>query len=252
MRILVTNDDGIHAQGLTVLEEIARQISDDVWTVAPETEQSGASHSITLADPLRMRQVASHRYAVKGSPADCVLMAVKKILPDVPDLILSGVNRGQNIADDVTYSGTIAAAMEGTALGIRSIALSQSYGIESSRDIPWEVAAEHGAGVIDRLHSLNLGPEVLLNVNFPDCKPQQVEGTSVTRQGKRDQNLVMIDERTDARGRQYYWLGFRRELSNPAEGTDLKAVYGRQISVTPLHMNLTQLDAMDSLRKVLE
>jgi 5'-nucleotidase len=118
--------------------------------------------------------------------------------------------------------------------------------------VPWEVSAAHGAGIVDRLHSLNLGPEVLLNVNFPDCKPDEVEGANVTRQGKRDQNLVMIDERTDARGRNYYWLGFRRELSNPAEGTDLKAVYNRRISVTPLHMNLTQLDAMDSLRKALE
>ncbi len=252
MRILVTNDDGINATGLTVLEDIAHKISDDVWTVAPETEQSGASHSISLAEPLRLREVESHRFAVKGSPADCVLMAVKQVLPDVPDLVLSGVNRGQNIADDVTYSGTIAAAMEGTALGIRSIALSQCYGIESGRDIPWQVAASHGAEVVQRLFPLNLGPEVLLNVNFPDCQPDQVEGVSVTRQGKRDQTLVTVNARTDPRGRDYYWLGFKRELSKPAEGTDLKAVYHRRISVTPLHMNLTQLDAIEALRAVFE
>ena len=252
MRILVTNDDGITSAGLEVLETIAHQLSGDVWTVAPETEQSGASRSISLSDPLRLRELGGNRFAVKGSPADCVLMATRKIMPDTPDLVLSGVNRGQNIADDVTYSGTIAAAMEGTALGIKSIALSQAYGIESGRNVPWEVASEHGAAIVEKLYELNLGPEVLLNVNFPDCRPEQVEGTSVTRQGKRDQNLMLVDERTDARGRNYYWLGFRRELSNPADGTDLKAVYNRRISVTPLHMNLTQLEAMEALRSAIE
>ena len=252
MRILISNDDGINAPGLEVLEHIAGQLSDDVWVVAPETEQSGASHSISLADPLRLREHTTRRYSVQGSPADCVLMAVRKIMPDVPDLLLSGVNRGQNIADDVTYSGTIAAAMEGTALGIKSMALSQCYGIESGRDLRWEVGRNHGAGVVSKLMPLDLGPGVLLNINFPDCEPDQVVGSAVTRQGKRDQNLLIVDERVDARGRDYYWLGFRREMSNPADGTDLKAVYSRQISVTPLHMNLTQIEAMEPLRAVLE
>lgn len=252
MRILVSNDDGIHAPGLEALEHIAGQLSDDVWVVAPETEQSGASHSISLADPLRMREHSVRRYSVQGSPADCVLMAVRKIMPDVPDLLLSGVNRGQNIADDVTYSGTIAAAMEGTALGVKSIALSQCYGIESGRELRWEVARNHGADVVSKLMPLDLGPGVLLNINFPDCEPDQVAGVAVTRQGKRDQNMLIVDERVDARGRDYFWLGFRREMSNPADGTDLKAVYSRQISVTPLHMNLTQIEAMEPLRAVLE
>ena len=251
MRILVSNDDGINSPGLEVLEAIAGDLSDDVWVVAPETEQSGASHSISLADPLRMRELSARKYAVKGSPADCVLMAVRKIMPDVPDLLLSGVNRGQNIADDVTYSGTIAAAMEGTALGIKSMALSQSYGIESGRELRWEVARQHGAALVERLAPLDLGPGVLLNVNFPDCVAGEVDGIAVTRQGKRDQNLLMVDERVDARGRNYYWLGFKREMSDPADGTDLKAVYSRQISVTPLHMNLTQIEAMEALRAAL-
>ncbi len=252
MRILVSNDDGINAPGLKVLEHIAAQLSDDVWVVAPETEQSGASHSISLADPLRLRKHSARRYSVQGSPADCVLMAVRKIMPDVPDLLLSGVNRGHNIADDVTYSGTIAAAMEGTALGIRSMALSQCYGIESGRELRWEIGREHGANVVEKLMPLDLGPGVLININFPDCELDQVAGIAVTRQGKRDQNNLIVDERVDARGRDYYWLGFRREASNPADGTDLKAVFSRQISVTPLHMNLTQIEAMEPLRAALE
>ncbi len=252
MRILVSNDDGIGAPGLAVLEHIAGTLSDDVWVVAPETEQSGASHSISLADPLRLREHSAQRYSVQGSPADCVLMAVKKIMPDVPDLLLSGVNRGQNIADDVTYSGTIAAAMEGTALGIKSMALSQGYGVESGRELRWEVARDHGPGIVERLMSLDLGPGVFLNINFPDCKTDDVVGIAVTRQGKRDQNMLIVDERVDARGRNYYWLGFAREMSKPAEGTDLKAVYSRQISVTPLHMNLTQIEAMEALRAALD
>ncbi|MGI9464489.1 MAG: 5'/3'-nucleotidase SurE [Aestuariivirgaceae bacterium] len=252
MRILVSNDDGRNAPGLEVLEQIAGQLSDDVWVVAPETEQSGASHSISLSDPLRLHEHSARRYSVQGSPADCVLMAVRKIMPDVPDLLLSGVNRGQNIADDVTYSGTIAAAMEGTALGIKSMALSQSYGIESGKELRWDVGRDHGADIVERLMPLDLGPGVLLNINFPDCMPEEVTGIAVTRQGKRDQNMLIVDERVDARGRNYYWLGFRREMSKPADGTDLKAVYSRQISVTPLHMNLTQIEAMEALRAALD
>src|SRR5215469_4215337 len=131
LRILVTNDDGIHAPGLAVAEKIARALSDDVWVVAPETEQSGASHSLTLTQPLRLRQIDAKRYAVTGTPTDCVMMAVAHVMEkSPPNLVLSGVNRGSNIADDVTYSGTIAGAMEGTALGIASVALSQAYGFE--------------------------------------------------------------------------------------------------------------------------
>lgn len=252
LRILVTNDDGIYAPGLQVLERIAHALSDDVWVVAPEGEQSGASHSLTLADPLRLRDYGDRRYAVRGTPTDCVVMAVKSVMDRPPELVLSGVNRGQNLADDVTYSGTIAAAMEGTALGIRSIALSQSYGIVQPRKLRWETAEQHGPALIRRLHRIDLGPGVLLNVNFPDCEPDEVKGVEVTRQGKRDENLLLVDERVDARGTTYYWLGFRREMSNPAKGTDLRAIYENQISVTPLHLNLTQLEAMEALRGIID
>ncbi len=248
-RILLANDDGINAPGLEVLEAIAAELSDDVWVVAPEREQSGAGRSISLSHPLRMRKLGPRKYAVEGTPADSVLMGVRHIMPDEPDLILSGVNRGQNIADDVTYSGTIAAAMEGTALGIKSFALSQTYGINGS-DVPWDTGRAHGADVVRRLADVNIGPGVLLNINFPDCAPDEVKGTEFTRQGKRDQNLLMLDQRTDARGRDYFWIGFKRHQSKPPAGTDLHAVYNGMISVTPLHTNLTQLDTLVHLNSL--
>src|SRR5580658_7485401 len=138
MRILVTNDDGIHAPGLVAAEKIARALCGDVWVVAPETEQSGASHSLTLALPLRLREIDSRRFAVSGTPTDCVMMAIAELMTDSrPTLVLSGVNRGANLADDVTYSGTIAGAMEGTALGVPSIALSQAFGMSEGREVDW-------------------------------------------------------------------------------------------------------------------
>ncbi|WP_374334199.1 5'/3'-nucleotidase SurE, partial [Aestuariivirga sp.] len=245
MRILVTNDDGIHAPGLETLERIARTLTDDVWIVAPAEENSGAGHSLSLAEPIRYRKIAERRFEVAGTPTDCVVMAARKILPGDPDLVLSGVNRGQNIADDVTYSGTIAAAMEGTQLGFKSIALSQVTGIHGN-GFSYEVAEHHGPAVVKKLLKFSFGPGMLLNVNFPDCRADEVQGVEVTRQGKRDVNLLHVDERVDMRGNNYYWLGFKRERGNPPVGTDLWAAFNRRISVTPLHMNLTQLEALDA------
>jgi 5'/3'-nucleotidase len=250
--ILVTNDDGIHAAGLQSLEKIARELSPDVWVVAPETEQSGKSHSLTLNDPLRMRKIDDRHVAVHGTPADCVILAVRKVMPVMPDLVLSGVNRGQNMADDVTYSGTIAAAMEGTSIGLKSIALSQAFGLRSADGLSYDVAEAHGPQVLRKLFAADLGPGALININFPDCRPEEVRAVEVTRQGKRDQNLLLVDERIDTRGRAYYWLGFKREKSKPAPGTDLHAVLNRSISITPLHMNLTQIDAMEVLRSMID
>src|SRR5215208_371742 len=246
--ILVTNDDGIHAPGLISLERIARSLSPDVWVVAPELEQSGKSHSLSLSDPLRMRRIDDRHVAVHGTPADCVILAVRKVMPAMPDLVLSGVNRGQNMADDVTYSGTIAAAMEGTSIGLRSIALSQVLGVRNRDGLNYDVAEAHGARVLRKLYGADFGPGTLININFPDCLPEEVKAVEVTRQGKRDQNLLVVDERVDTRGRPYYWLGFKRERSKPSPGTDLFAVSNRCISVTPLHMNMTQIDAMEILR----
>ncbi len=248
IRILLSNDDGINAPGLQSLEKIARSISDDVWIVAPETEESGASRKLTLTMPLRIRELGPKRFAVQGTPTDCVLLGVNHVLKGKPPaLVLSGVNRGANIADDVTYSGTIAAAMEGTALGIPSIALSQAYGFEEGREVRWACCEAFGAPVIRRLLEAGWAKDVLMNVNFPDRAPQDVSRIEVTRQGKRDQSLANLIERVDGRGNPYFWLGFSRVLSNPPEGTDLRAIYDGRISVTPLHMNLTEDRAREAL-----
>jgi 5'-nucleotidase len=249
MRILITNDDGIHAPGLAVAEKIARALSDDVWVVAPETEQSGASHSLTLTLPLRMRRIEEKRFAISGTPTDSIMMAVAEVMKDArPDLVLSGVNRGSNIADDITYSGTIAGAMEGCAIGIPSVALSQAYGFEDRREVPWDCAEKHGPGLIDRLVKAGWPEGVLININFPDCAPDAVKGVEVTEQGKRDLQTAAIERRMDARNMPYYWIGFRRVRSNPPKGSDLAALYANRISITPLHLNLTEFRVRDHLQ----
>ena len=253
MRILVTNDDGIHSPGLIVAENIARAICDDVWVVAPENEQSGASHSLTLSSPLRMRKMDERHYAVSGTPTDCVMMACLHLLKDnPPTLILSGVNWGSNMADDVTYSGTIAGAMEGCALGIPSVALSQSYDEASRLNIDWSAGEAHGADVVRRLVEAGWPQGTLMNVNFPACPAAEVKGVSVVPQGKYDLQSTDIEERMDARQRPYYWIGLRRRRAKPPENTDLGAVYGDRIAVTPLHLNLTELSVLDRLRGALK
>src|SRR6476646_4186333 len=170
MRILITNDDGIHAPGLDVCEEIARGLSDDVWIVAPESDQSGVSHSLSLNDPLRLRQIEEKRYAVKGTPTDCVVMGIRHILHDNrPDLVLSGVNRGRNVAEDVSYSGTIAGAIEGTILGFPSFALSLSFSATTRQKPYWETAVRFGPEVIRKVLAAGIPRGVLINVNCPDC-----------------------------------------------------------------------------------
>ena len=187
MRILLTNDDGIHAPGLKVLEAIARQFSDDIWIVAPAEEQSGAGHSLTLTAPVRLRQYDERRFAVSGTPTDSVTMALRKVLPAAPDVILSGVNRGANLGDDVTYSGTVAAAIEGALAGIRSIALSQVYAKEGIGDaVPFGAAAGWGARVIAPLLQAPFAARTLMNVNFPPITADAVKGIRACRQGFHD------------------------------------------------------------------
>ncbi len=249
MRILITNDDGVHAPGLEVLERIARRLTDDVWTVAPETDQSGVAHSLSLSDPLRLRPISERRFAVRGTPTDCVIMGVRKILKDrKPDLVLSGVNRGQNCAEDVTYSGTIAGAMEGTILGIPSIALSQGYGIVTARTAPhWATAETHAPALLKKLVAAGVPAGTLLNVNFPDCPPDEVMGVAITAQGARSAELIGLDARIDARGNPYYWIAFQRGAYTPGAGTDLLALAQNRISVTPLRLDLTDEPTMTRL-----
>jgi 5'-nucleotidase len=253
MRILLTNDDGIHAEGLESLEKIARTLTDDVWIVAPEYEQSGASRALTLADPLRVRKVADRKWAVTGTPTDCVMLGIRNLVEGkAPDLVLSGVNRGQNIAEDVTMSGTVAGAIEGMALGIPSIALSQSMLAFHDEVIPfWETAETYGPGIVKRLIEIGWPKDVIMNVNFPSRPPEEVTAVEVTRQGFRDMHIRKAERRTDLRGRDYYWMGFSGQLSNPAEGTDLKATYEGRISVTPLHIDLTHNETVHALKGLL-
>ncbi|MBI1406098.1 MAG: 5'/3'-nucleotidase SurE [Caulobacter sp.] len=253
MRILLTNDDGIHAEGLAALETIARALTDDVWVVAPEYEQSGASRALTLADPLRVRKINDRKWAVTGTPTDCVMLAVRNLVEGkAPDLVLSGVNRGQNIAEDVTMSGTVAGAIEGMALGIPSIALSQSMlAFHDEVKAYWETAEAYGPGIVKRLLEIGWPRDVIMNVNFPSRPPEEVTAVEVTRQGFRDMHIRSAEKRTDLRGRDYYWMGFSGKLSNPAEGTDLRATYEGRISVTPLHIDLTHNETVHAMKGVL-
>ncbi|MCY1744672.1 5'/3'-nucleotidase SurE [Ensifer sp. SL37] len=250
MRILLTNDDGIHAEGLSVLERVARTISDDVWVVAPEADQSGLAHSLTLSEPLRLRQIAEKRFALRGTPTDCVIMAVRKVLDRKPDLVLSGVNIGANMADDVTYSGTVAGAIEGTLQGIRSIALSQAYNHAVRKTVPWDVVETHAPALVRKLMKVDLPDGTLLNVNFPNCSADAIAGTEVTSQGKLDFGLS-IDERTDGRGFPYFWLRFGERFGDFRAGTDIHALRENMISVTPLKLDLTDYSVHDRLARAL-
>ncbi|WP_431017444.1 5'/3'-nucleotidase SurE [Bradyrhizobium pachyrhizi] len=242
MRILCTNDDGIHAPGLQVVEQIARALSDDVWIVAPELDQSGVSHSLSLNDPLRLREVSPRHFAVRGTPTDCVIMGARHILGEkLPDLVLSGVNKGRNVAEDVVYSGTIAGALEGTILGFPSFALSQEFSIETRNAPLWDTALRFGPDIIRKVIGAGVPRNTVINVNFPSCMPDDVKGIRITRQGKRNQGFLKIDRRHDGRGNPYFWIGFERAamMDAPAEGTDLAALAARYVSVTPLRLDRT-------------
>ena len=240
MRILITNDDGIHAPGLAVLERIARTLSDDIFVVAPEYDQSGVAHSLSLNDPLRLRKISGRHFAVRGTPTDCVIMGVRKLLDGVnPDLVLSGVNNGQNVADDITYSGTVAGALEGASLGLPSIALSQAYGPVGHDEAFWDCAETHAPGLIGKILGLGIPQGIVINVNFPACPPEAVRGVAATSQGRRDAQTVTVEERADGRGKPYYWISVARGNETPGLGTDLAALAQNTISVTPLRLDLT-------------
>jgi 5'-nucleotidase len=240
MRILLTNDDGIHAPGLEVLEAIARTFSDDIWIVAPAEEQSGAGHSLTLGSPVRLRRYSERRFAVSGTPTDSVMMALRTVMQDKPDLILSGINRGANLGDDVTYSGTVSAAIEGALAGIRSIALSQVYAKEGMGDaVPFAAAQAWGAKAIAPLLGAPFAPRTLVNINFPAIPADQVQGIRVVRQGFHDYARGSVVEGTDPRGYQYYWFGLHGIEHTPGHASDLEAIQDGYVSVTPLQLDLT-------------
>lgn len=234
MRILVSNDDGIEAAGIHALEAALAPLG-EVWVVAPETEQSGTSHSISLHHPLRIRPRGERRFSVDGTPADSVYLAVNHLMRNQrPDLMVSGINHGANLADDVTYSGTVAAAMEASMLGLPAVAFSLCQ-----RGGPWDFApaARFARSLVEALATRRLAPGVLLNVNVP--RDSDGESYRVTRQGKRAYGAEVI-EKTDPRGRPYYWIGGDELAHEHLPGSDANAVYDEQvISVTPLHLDLT-------------
>ena len=247
-RILVSNDDGINSSGIRVLEKIARALSDDVWVVAPELEQSGASHSLTTRRPLRLHEIAPRRYAVDGAPTDCIVLAVKRLLRDrPPDLVLSGINAGSNVGEDLTYSGTVAAAMEATLLGIPAVALSQDF--RDGAPIPWETGDAFGPDVIRRLLRRPWPDSTLFNINFPAVPPAAARGYAATSQGKREiaDNLMEV---VDPRGRPYYWIGPVREAGGAHPGTDVAALLDHKVSITPIHLDLTNVPVLAALHEV--
>ncbi|MBD2842743.1 5'/3'-nucleotidase SurE [Erythrobacter rubeus] len=248
MRILLTNDDGYHAPGFEVLEEIARQFSDDIWVCAPSEEQSGAGHSLTLNHPVRLQQFAERRFAVTGTPTDSVMMALREVMDGPPDLILSGVNRGANLGDDITYSGTVSAAIEGALAGVRAIALSQVYSRESAGNGDLFAAArEWGPKVLKPLLDAPFDDRTLVNINFPPRAPDDVQGIRVVRQGFHDYSRGSIVEGKDPRGHRYFWFGLHAIEHTLDQGTDLEAIDDGYIAVTPLQLDLTHHSSLDAM-----
>jgi 5'-nucleotidase len=248
-RVLLSNDDGIDAPGLLLLERIARELCGDIWVVAPEQEQSGASHSLTLRRPLRIRQCGEQRFAIDGTPTDCVLLGIKHIMRDRrPTLVLSGINAGGNAGEDITYSGTVAAAMEATLLDVPAIALSLQY-TRGKGPLRWETAEAHAGEVIRRLVASPWPYNTLINVNFPDVPPDEVTGYAVTRQGRRKLG-DNLSERIDPRGVPYYWIGPMRDEAPNQPGTDITALNQGAVTITPVFLDLTHVPALDELKKV--
>jgi len=248
-RVLLSNDDGVQAPGLRLLERIVRPLVRELWVVAPELEQSAASHSLTIRQPLRIRQLSRRRFAVNGTPTDAVLLAANHLLKDRrPDLVLSGINRGANLGEDVTYSGTVAAAMEATLLGLPAVALSQST--EDGQPVKWATAEHHLPDLLRRLAATRWPPNVLINVNFPNVLARSVRGIEAVRQGRRKIGSDLLEGR-DPRGEAYFWIGTQRVDDRNPRATDIHAVARGSISVTPLHLNLTHRPTLAAMRRQL-
>jgi 5'-nucleotidase len=235
-RILVTNDDGVFSEGIKLLAASLAEIA-EVSVVAPDREQSATGHSLTLHRPLRMQQIDSDVYSVDGTPTDCVNLGVLWLLKDnPPDLVVSGVNFGVNMGDDVTYSGTVSATFEGTLLGIPSVAFSQEVG----ENFSFEKAARFAKRFVEVLLSESLPADLLLNVNIPSA---EIEGVRFTRLGKRRYQQVVV-EKTDPRGKNYFWIAGTPEWQEE-EGTDHSAVSKGFVSITPLHLDLTDYRGLE-------
>lgn len=241
--ILVSNDDGFYSDGIKILAKRLGVLG-TVVTVAPDQERSAASHSLTLHRPLRVKKIKPDVYAVDGTPTDCITLGVKELLPRVPDLIVSGINKGANLGDDVHYSGTVSAAVEGGIMGIPSIAVS----LMARDDFHFETAAHFAVRLAKRVLKEGLSPGVILNVNVPNVALKQIKGYQYTKQGKRNYGDI-IAERLDPRGRKYYWIGGDEHGFENIQESDCNAVLANYVSITPIRVNLTEHEYLDKLRQ---
>lgn len=261
MRILLTNDDGINAPGLAVLEEIALNVAGpdgEVWIVAPAFEQSGVAHCISYTHPMMIAKLGRRRYAAEGSPADCVLAGLYDVLQGAkPDLVLSGVNRGNNSAENVLYSGTVGGAMEAALQGLPAIALSQYMGpLSEDLPSPFDAAVGHGEAIIRRLLERGIWDQgdyrLFYNVNFPPVGRESVKGMKVAPQGYRKDTFFGVESQISPTGRKFLWIKGGPQHLPTAPGTDAAVNLNGYISVTPMRADLSAHDAMDDVRKALE
>ena len=249
-RILLTNDDGIDAPGLEVLERIAQELAREVWVVAPEHDQSGVSHAISLHHPIRISQRGARRWAVTGTPGDCAVMAISHLMQTArPQLLLSGVNRGANLGIETVFSGTVGGAMTGMMLGIPAIALSQAW--TNRAHVRWDTAAMLGAQVVHQLLAIGWSAATCLSVNFPDRPAEQVGPLTLARQGAGSVEGMDVEARTDPRGLTYYWVGFRRGERDQGPESDIAALNSGRITVTPLRYDRTDEEAYAILARSL-
>ncbi|MEL6317013.1 MAG: 5'/3'-nucleotidase SurE [Pseudomonadota bacterium] len=264
MRILVTNDDGISAEGLKVAEEIAVEIAGadgEVWVVAPAFEQSGVSHAVSFHSPIKVERLGARRYACAGAPADCVIVALGAFMKDAPpDLVLSGVNRGHNLAEDAVYSGTVGGAIEGALKGVKAIALSQYFRWSRVREIHerdgeaaaaaalFATARAHGASAVRRLLALEWTPDLFFNVNFPGCAPEEVKGARYARQGRRTRGEFGADERASPAGRPYFWLRHAVDNASGAPGDDCVLAHDDWITTVPMRPDYTDAELLARLQ----
>lgn len=250
-KILVVNDDGIDAIGLKSMLKIAHQICDDVWVVAPLYEQSGVSRAISIHDPILVTKRDEKTFAIKGTPADCVIMAIEVFMKDnEPDLILSGVNRGHNAADFMHLSGTVAGAGMGSTYNIPSMALSLMGSIKGNhKHLNWQMVEQTAPDLILKLFAMQLDVQNIININFPDCETDQVKGIKTCKMGKRNDRFVIVDKRENLRGTSYYWVNFKGMDSNPQKGSELEALAQNYIAITALTQNLTNQQMNDHIAK---
>ncbi len=242
--ILVTNDDGIHSEGIQALAKALQEVG-EVYIVAPDREESAIAHSLTLHRPLRVEKIKKNVYAVDGTPADCIHLGVNAILPERPKLIASGINKGGNLGDDVTYSGTVSAAFEGTLLGIPSFAIS----LVSRSHFKFQTAARFAVRVARAILKYGLPKDTLLNINVPNLKEEEIKSYKITEQGRWIHNGNAVVEKVDPRGKKYYWIGGGELIFSKKKNTDVEAVQNAYISITPLHLDLTNYGSLSKLKQ---